>query len=76
MGQMIAVEFVADKAARRFFDPQGGAHRLVAAKALELGVLMRALPFIEVISFSPPLSMTARRGRRGGRSVTARRSMP
>ena len=26
-GQMIAVEFVADKAARRFFDPKAGAHR-------------------------------------------------
>jgi L-2,4-diaminobutyrate transaminase len=57
-GQMIAVEFVADKATRRFFDPKGGAHRIVAAKALEQGVLTRALPFIEVTSFSPPLSMT------------------
>jgi L-2,4-diaminobutyrate transaminase len=57
-GQMLAVEFVADKAARRFFDPKAGAHRLVAAKALELGILTRALPFIEVNSFSPPLCMT------------------
>jgi L-2,4-diaminobutyrate transaminase len=52
------VEFVADKAARRFFDPKAAVHRLVAAKALELGVLTRPLPFIEVNSFSPPLSMT------------------
>jgi L-2,4-diaminobutyrate transaminase len=58
MGQMIAVEFVADKTARRFFDPKASAHRIVAAKALELGLLTRALPFIEVNSFSPPLSMT------------------
>src|SRR5437762_6805485 len=58
MGQMIAVELVADKAARRFFDPKAAAHRVVAAKALELGVLTRPLPFIEVNSFSPPLSMT------------------
>ncbi len=58
MGQMIAVEFVADKGARRFFELKAGAHRLVATKALELGVLTRALPFIEVNSFSPPLSMT------------------
>jgi L-2,4-diaminobutyrate transaminase len=57
-GQMIAVEFIADKAARRFFDPKANAHRLVSAKALELGVLTRALPFIEVTSFSPPLCMT------------------
>ncbi len=58
MGQMLAVEFIADKAARRFFDPNAKAHRLVAAKALDLGILTRALPFIEAISFSPPLSMT------------------
>jgi L-2,4-diaminobutyrate transaminase len=58
MGQMIAVEFVADKGARRFFDLKTGAHRLVAAKALEFGIMTRALPFIEVNSFSPPLSMS------------------
>jgi L-2,4-diaminobutyrate transaminase len=57
VGQMIAVEFVADKSARRFFDPKAGAHRIVSAKALENGVLSRALPFIEVNAFSPPLSM-------------------
>lgn len=57
-GQMIAVEFVADKAAKRFFNPKVGAHKVVAAKALEHGVLPRALPFIEVNSFSPPLIMT------------------
>jgi L-2,4-diaminobutyrate transaminase len=58
MGQMLAVEFVADKAKRRFFDPKTAAHRVVAAKALEAGVLTRALPFIEVNSFSPPLCMS------------------
>jgi L-2,4-diaminobutyrate transaminase len=58
MGQMIAVEFVADKATKRFFEPKAAAHRLVAAKALEAGLLSRALPFIEVNSFSPPLCMS------------------
>ncbi|MFM9939303.1 MAG: aminotransferase [Hyphomicrobiaceae bacterium] len=58
VGQMHAVEFVADKAKKRFFDPKAGAHRVVAAKAFEHGVLSRALPYIEVTSFSPPLSMT------------------
>jgi L-2,4-diaminobutyrate transaminase len=58
MGQMIAVEFVADKAARRFFNPKSRVHRLVADKALEFGMLTRPLPFIEVTSFSPPLCMT------------------
>ena len=58
MGQMLAIEFVADKATRRFFDAKAAAHRLVSAKALEFGVLTRPLPFIEVNSFSPPLNMT------------------
>ena len=57
-GQMIGVEFVADKAKRRFFDPKAGAHRIVAAKGVENGILTRALPYIEVTSLSPPLSMT------------------
>ncbi|HEU4381643.1 MAG TPA: aminotransferase [Hyphomicrobiaceae bacterium] len=58
IGQMLAVEFVADKASRKFFDAKSGVHRIVAAKALEAGVLTRPLPFIEVNSFSPPLCMT------------------
>ena len=58
VGQMLAVEFVADKATRKFFDPKSGVHRIVAAKALEAGVLTRPLPFIEVNSFSPPLCMS------------------
>jgi L-2,4-diaminobutyrate transaminase len=37
VGLMMAVEFVADKKARRFFDPKAGAHRVVAKKALEMG---------------------------------------
>jgi L-2,4-diaminobutyrate transaminase len=55
---MLAVEFVADKAGRRFFRPGADPHRLVARKAMEEGVVARPLPFIEVISFSPPLSIT------------------
>ncbi len=58
LGQMMAIEYVADKKAKRFFDPKSNAHRIVAGKALEAGVLTRALPYIEVTSFSPPLTMT------------------
>jgi L-2,4-diaminobutyrate transaminase len=58
VGQMIAIELVADKSARRFFAAGSNPHRVIAAKALELGVLTRPLPFIEVNSFSPPLNMT------------------
>ena len=57
-GMIMAAEFVADKKTRRLFDPKAGVHRMVSAKALEMGLLSRALPFIEVCSFSPPLIMT------------------
>jgi L-2,4-diaminobutyrate transaminase len=58
IGQMHAVEYVADKAAKRFFDPKAGPHKLVAGRTLEHGILCRPLPFIEVNAFSPPLTMT------------------
>jgi len=57
-GLMVAVEFVADKRARRFFEPQKQVHRIVARKVLEEGVLVRALPYADVTSFSPPLCIT------------------
>jgi L-2,4-diaminobutyrate transaminase len=57
-GLMLAVEFIADKARRRFFEPGRAPHRVVAGKAMQQGVIVRALPFIEVVSFSPPLCMT------------------
>jgi L-2,4-diaminobutyrate transaminase len=57
-GLMIGVEFSADPATRRPFDAKASAHRVVAAKVLEQNLVARALPFIEVISFSPPLCVT------------------
>jgi L-2,4-diaminobutyrate transaminase len=57
-GLMVAVEFVADKEARRFFDPQTQVHRIVQRQVLDEGVLVRALPHGEVVSFSPPLCIT------------------
>jgi len=57
-GLMVAVEFVADKAARRFFDPETQVHRIVQRQVLDEGVLVRALPYGEVVSFSPPLCIT------------------
>ena len=58
VGQMNAVEYVADKKSKRWFHPKAGPHRVVAAKTLECGILSRPLPFIEVNSFSPALMMT------------------
>ncbi len=57
-GLMIAVEFTADRATRRPFAAGTNPHRVVSAKALELDLMVRPLPFIEVVSFSPPLCMT------------------
>ena len=57
-GLMLGVEFTADRAKRRPFAAGAAPHRLVAGKALEHGVMVRALPFIEVISFSPPLTIS------------------
>jgi L-2,4-diaminobutyrate transaminase len=64
-GLMIGVEFVADRKARRFFKPGQDPHRVVARKAMEEGVVVRPLPFIEVTSFSPPLSITIEEVDRG-----------
>jgi L-2,4-diaminobutyrate transaminase len=57
-GLMVALEFVAERQARRFFDPQTQPHRIVARHALEEGVQIRALPYGEITSFSPPLCIT------------------
>jgi L-2,4-diaminobutyrate transaminase len=57
-GLVIAVEFSADKATRRPFPVGTNCHRAVAAKALELNLMVRPLPYIEVIPFSPPLCIT------------------
>jgi L-2,4-diaminobutyrate transaminase len=58
-GLMVGVEFVADRRARRFFEPKQEPHRLVARNALDEGLLVRALGFTETVSFSPPLCIGA-----------------
>lgn len=59
VGLMAGVEFSADRENRMPF-PEGTApHRIVARHATEAGVLTRALPFLHVNSFSPPLSITS-----------------
>jgi L-2,4-diaminobutyrate transaminase len=58
VGLMVAVEFVADKAARTFFVPGKYPHRLVQQEAAKLDMLIRALPMGDVTSLSPPLSIT------------------
>jgi L-2,4-diaminobutyrate transaminase len=57
-GLMIAVEFIADKARRRPFAAGANPHRMVSEKALAEDLMVRPLPFLEVIPFSPPLCIT------------------
>jgi L-2,4-diaminobutyrate transaminase len=55
---MIGIEFVADRETRKPLDMNPRVHRKVAAAALEQGVMVRALPFLDVDAFSPPLTFT------------------
>jgi L-2,4-diaminobutyrate transaminase len=57
-GLLLAVEFVADKAARRLYDPQGQAGARVAAALLEQGVIGRAMPQGDILGLAPPLCLT------------------
>jgi L-2,4-diaminobutyrate transaminase len=54
-GMMIAVEFVADREKKIQFDPSVAPHRQVVVAARENGLVIRPLPFNNVVSFSPPL---------------------
>jgi L-2,4-diaminobutyrate transaminase len=58
VGLLAAVEFVADKAARRFHEPAGQLGAKVAAALLKRGVIARAMPQGDIIGFAPPLCLT------------------
>jgi len=58
VGMLAAVEFVEDKAARTFFEPQGKVGGAVAAACLERGVIGRAMPHGDILGFAPPLTLT------------------
>jgi L-2,4-diaminobutyrate transaminase len=57
-GLVIALEFSADKATRQRFAAGTNPHRVVSAKAMELNLMVRPLPWLEVLPFSPPLCIT------------------
>jgi L-2,4-diaminobutyrate transaminase len=58
IGFVAAVEFVAERDPPRRFDPVGSVARPIVAECLERGVITRALPESDVISFSPPFVIT------------------
>ncbi|HEU4985953.1 MAG TPA: aspartate aminotransferase family protein [Rhizobiaceae bacterium] len=57
-GMLCAVEFVEDKAERRFFDPAKKIGPQVAAALLKEGVIGRAMPQGDILGFAPPLCLT------------------
>jgi L-2,4-diaminobutyrate transaminase len=54
LGLIGAVEFVAEKAPPRAFDPALKVGPRIARRCLELGLITRALPAADTIAFSPP----------------------
>jgi L-2,4-diaminobutyrate transaminase len=58
VGMLAAVEFVEDRAAKRFFEPQGRIGGAVAAACLERGMIARAMPHGDILGFAPPLTLS------------------
>ncbi|WP_067335717.1 aspartate aminotransferase family protein [Stappia indica] len=56
-GLLCAVEFVDDKASRRFFDPSAKVGPAVASALLKRGVIGRAMPQGDILGFAPPLCL-------------------
>ncbi|HRY24124.1 MAG TPA: aminotransferase class III-fold pyridoxal phosphate-dependent enzyme, partial [Geminicoccaceae bacterium] len=57
-GLLMAVEFVADRAERRFFDADEKVGARVVAALLAEGVVSRAMPEGDIAGFAPPLCLT------------------
>jgi L-2,4-diaminobutyrate transaminase len=57
-GLLAAVEFVADKEARTFFDPALKVGARVAAACVQRGLIARPMPHGDILGFAPPLSLT------------------
>ncbi|MDJ0627584.1 MAG: aspartate aminotransferase family protein [Rhodobacter sp.] len=57
-GMLCAVEFVADREARRFFDPAEKVGPRVASALLSRGVIARAMPQGDILGFAPPLCLS------------------
>jgi L-2,4-diaminobutyrate transaminase len=57
-GLLAAIEFAADPAARRRFDPALKVGAQLSAACLEQGVIVRAMPHGDILGFAPPLVIT------------------
>lgn len=57
-GLLAAIEFVADKDTRTFFEPALKVGARMSAAALENGVIARAMPHGDILGFAPPLCIS------------------
>ena len=57
-GMLCAVEFVKDREAREFFDPEDKIGPQVSAALLAQGVIGRAMPQGDILGFAPPFCLT------------------
>ncbi|MFN4153188.1 MAG: aspartate aminotransferase family protein [Paracoccaceae bacterium] len=57
-GMLAAVELVADRDSRHFYDPADRVGPRVAAAMLDRGVIARAMPEGDILGFAPPLCLT------------------
>lgn len=57
-GMLCAVELVAKRDGRRFFDPAQGVGAKVVGAMLKRGVIARAMPQGDIIGLAPPLCLT------------------
>ncbi|RNF33444.1 aspartate aminotransferase family protein [Paracoccus methylarcula] len=57
-GMLCAVELVADKEKRQFFDAAEGKGAKVVAAMLKRGVIARAMPQGDILGFAPPLCLS------------------
>ncbi|RMC31204.1 aspartate aminotransferase family protein [Paracoccus alkanivorans] len=57
-GMLCAVELVAEKEKRQFFDASEGKGAKVVAAMLKRGVIARAMPQGDILGFAPPLCLT------------------
>jgi L-2,4-diaminobutyrate transaminase len=58
-GMLAAVEFVADPATKRRFDPGLKVGAQISKAARDRGLIARAMPHGDILGFAPPLIMTA-----------------
>ena len=58
VGMLAAIEFVADPAGKRRFDPALKVGTRVSAAARQRGLIARAMPHGDILGFAPPLVMT------------------